>query len=182
MAAGVLEPAGKKQDLQSDWYILFYSKSACPTARHLSNFARSPVPFTYRGREFDTIEAAFQAAKYLYSDRPELFGEVAGLPPAEAKSAGSKSGMLKRGARLDLGRWNGSSVGVMKELVRARMAVDERYRETILAARGSGTALLHFEARGKAPVWGGRFPAGEERTPGNFRGGNLLGKILSGEL
>ena len=154
---------------------VFFSRSKGPE-RQLSNFFPCDVP--HENVLFPSIENAFQAAKYLRSTRPEVFVELASMTPAEARSAGSKTGMRRRGAALDVAAWDRDSVGVMERLVAIRVVQDPGYRSAIAAARKEGTALLHFERSGKKSFWGGSFPAGCERVPANFVGRNMLGKIL----
>lgn len=161
-------------------YVLFFSKAKDPTARYLSNFTEAPVE--YNGVVFPSIENAFQAAKYAHSTQPHLFAELASMTPAEAKSAGSKSGMKKRGATLDLSTWNNLSPRVMKQLVEQRMKTDARYKELILQGRRDGVAFLHFERSGANSLWGGSFPKTMPREAAYFEGGNGLGLIMSGKI
>lgn len=157
-------------------FVLFFSKAADPDARYLSNF--QPARVELDGVVYPSVENAFQAAKYLRSDRPDLAPALARMAPAEAKSAGSRSGMRRRGATLDLRRWDVESEGVMRRLVAQRLRTDARFRGIVARARAAGTRLLHFERSCERSIWGGCFPTGSPRTVHAFRGGNLLGRIL----
>ena len=166
--------------LKSPEYVLFFSKSKSTSERLLSNFSLSPVE--YHGVTFPSIENAFQAAKYRFSTNPGVWTTLAHMSPAEAKREGSKSGMWKHGAVLDVAAWTEASPHVMKTLVQRRMQTDALYRHTIETGRRDGTAFLHFERSGAKSFWGGCFPADAPRTPSAFAGKNVLGKILMGTL
>lgn len=160
-------------------YLLFWSRAKGADEKRLSTFF--PCRVEYRGVAFPCVENAFQAAKFLYSTRPELFDTLdwQGMSASEAKSAGSKSGMRRLGARLTrVQQWDKDSAGIMKELMQCRMRTDGEFRRIVQAARADGTALLHFERSGARSRWGGSFPKGCERVPEKFVGHNLLGKIL----
>lgn len=170
-----------KASMDSPNYILFFSRAKGERERRLSNFF--PARVEYRGVVFPAVENAFQAAKFLYSTRPELFRTLVDMSPAQARSAGSKTGMRRLGAQLiDAHEWDRNSVAIMKELVERRMHTDAEFRAIVEAARRDGTALLHFERSGGRSRWGGSFPKGCERAPENFVGQNLLGKIMSGSM
>lgn len=184
-----------------------YFKAACKYAigRYLSNFADSSLVF--RGEHFRSVENAFQAAKFLYSDRPELFSEkaftlkrtrknpetkqeetyitkvkIGDLPPPLAKSAGSKGGMKKVRATLDIQKWNQVHVDIMRELIGIRVRSDRLFRKILKKARDTGTKLLHFESangkKGAPPFWGGYFKGNSRQELGDFFGHNTLGEIM----
>ena len=162
--------------------IYFFSKSKGFLEKRLSNFYPSPV--YYNGFMYPSIENAFQAAKYECSSKPGIAEELAErrVTPAMAKSLGSKSGMKKRGAVLDVNKWNAKSVRMMKQLVNSRMKTDGLYREIILKARKDKVPFFHFERSGRKSFWGGNFPQGTSQIPSNFVGENMLGKILDGSV
>ena len=110
--------------IQSDLnkMLTFWSKSKHPDHRYLSNFELIPggirVPDDFfilymRNRTFPSIENAFQACKYAFSDNPTLMTTLETCSPKEAKSAGSKTGMKKRKTTLDVSVWNGVSFECM---------------------------------------------------------------------
>lgn len=71
--------------------LLFYSKSKGLKALALSNFSNHSVNF--EGSKYLSIEHAFQAQKYLYSNKPQeinAFTASGQLDPKFAKPAGSK--------------------------------------------------------------------------------------------
>ena len=76
----------------------------------LSNF--HPSVITVQGNTFPSVEHYFHAAKYMCSNRPDyakelqVGGSVGSQSPLEAKRAGSKSGMTRVSATLDVRRWN----------------------------------------------------------------------------
>ena len=161
-------------------YIYFHSRSKGADEKYLSNFSDA-VHIPYKGVSFPSIENAFQAAKYLFSSRPDCFASIAKMTPVQARSAGSKSGMKKLGAVLDASKWNDASTRIMKVLVNTRVTHDERFRRILTKARKNDIKLLHYEsARGKKgaePYWGGYFKDGK-KTLDAFYGKNMLGEIM----
>lgn len=98
------------------------NKMINPDHRYLSNFELIPggirIPDDFfilymRNRTFPSIENAFQACKYAFSDNPTLMTTLETCSPKEAKSAGSKTGMKKRKTALDVSVWNGVSFECM---------------------------------------------------------------------
>lgn len=171
------EPGKNFEDDLHHGFIYFKFASKHILQRYLSNFY--PAKVVYKGVAFPSIEHAFQAAKYLLSNKPEAFKSIAHLKTArEAKSAGSKSGMKKRGAMLDVVRWNELSTDIMRQLVESRVKHDAVYRKILKAARKKKIKLYHFESacgkRGGKPFWGGYFKAGSRE----WFGTNMLGEIM----
>ena len=161
-------------------YIYFHSRSQGADEKYLSNFSNA-VPIPYKGVDFPSVENAFQAAKYLYSSRPDCFASIATMTPVQARSAGSKGGMKKVGAVLDVSKWDAVNTGIMKALIRIRITHDRRFRRLLKDARRKNIQLLHYEsARGKGgaePYWGGYFK-GSKKSLDAFFGKNMLGEIM----
>lgn len=153
-------------------YILFYSKAKDAEARYLSNFQPSSIVF--RGTTFPSVEHAFQAAKFLYSNKPELFNFVAQLDSAlEAKRYGGKTNFTKLGAVLDQKRWNAESATIMEELITIRYNTDAKFKAILDKAQDSKLELYHYERPGRSePYWGGYF------KDNKFIGNNKLGQIM----
>lgn len=166
--------------LKQRGYLYFHSRAKHPVEQMLSTFW--PAAIKYHGLNFPSIEHAFQAAKFLYSDRPDLFSEAArrvrGLTAAKAKSVGSKSGFKRLRATLDIDAWNANRLEVMQELVYYRAQHDPAYRQVLKEARDDGILLLHYEKafgkRGAEPFWGGYF----QKETGQYFGKNWLGKLM----
>ena len=157
-------------------YLYFYSGAKNATEKYLSTF--QPASVIYNGVTFPSIEHGFQAAKFLFSTRPDLFKSFAAKTSLDAKRAGGKGAFKKAGAVLDSAAWNAHSQDVMKALVRSRVRRDSLYRKIIQLARKENIALLHYEKafgkRGAEPFWGGYF----QKESGAFYGKNTLGKIM----
>jgi predicted NAD-dependent protein-ADP-ribosyltransferase YbiA (DUF1768 family) len=159
-------------------YLYFYSGAKHAIEKYLSTFQQTRVE--YKGVVFPSIEHAFQAAKFLFSNRPELFRTFVNFAPKaiDAKRAGGKGAFKKLGATLDAAAWNKHSTDVMRDLVRSRVKNDPLYRKIIKCARKDNIRLLHYEKafgkRGAEPFWGGYFKKGTEQ----FFGKNMLGKIM----
>lgn len=168
------------ENLVKRGYLYFYSGARHPVERYLSTF--HPARIVYRGEVFPSIEHAFQAAKFLYSDRPDLFHAAAmdasAVTAAKAKSLGSKTAFAKRRVVLNVESWNIHNKAVMRELVQARVREDVAFRSILERARQGGLTLYHYEKafgkRGAEPYWGGYF----RKSDGEFFGKNWLGKIL----
>lgn len=158
--------------------ITFWSRSKNPAHRYLSNFQLLPqglcIPNDFfisyvTGYTFPTVENAFHACKYAYSDEPLGIQELMYCSPREAKSIGSKGGMKKRGATLDVETWNRVSFECMSELTKLRFEQDPQFRETILTAEDD---FYHIESR-PPYIWGGCMKHGK------WIGQNRLGNILN---
>lgn len=163
-------------------YLLFHSKGANLTKKEamalgipedapkrLSNFApvvlvidtglfpSSKDGFVGHRYTFASPEHAFQGAKYLYSNRPNLIVEFTvhgalGHDPIQAKSAGSKGGMKKRGTVLNVGEWNSKRDAVMVQIVEARMHQDPVFHDIVMACTIHKIPLIHYSLRDK--YWG----------------------------
>lgn len=175
-------------------YIYFYSKSRGYIEKYLSNFTHLDRPIKWKTQRFPTVEHAFQASKYLYTEperRPDLFKRFAvgqdygKLPAAKVKSLGGRAAMKRLGVTLDMTRWNQVNRDIMKSLIRLRVKTDKLFREILKKANKDGMRFFHFERSGKRSYWGGFFPAEAKRVhepkpaAKHFVGRNELGKILT---
>lgn len=161
--------------------LTFWSRSKHPDHRYLSNFESVPggvrihddfFILYMRGRTFPSIENAFQACKYAFSDNPSCMTALETCSPKEAKSAGSKTGMKKKKTTLDVKLWNKMSYECMSELLNIRYHSDERFKRIIDDARSEGKTFGHIETRGSY-LWGGCMKNGQ------WVGENRLGKIMN---
>jgi predicted NAD-dependent protein-ADP-ribosyltransferase YbiA (DUF1768 family) len=166
------------EDIKKKGYIYFYSGAKHPIERYLSTF--QPARVEYKGVTFPSIEHGFQAAKFLCSNRPDLFATFSAPTAVDAKRAGGKGAFKKAGAVLDTNAWNAHSQDVMTALVKSRIRNDDVYRKILRLARKDNITLLHYEKafgkRGAEPFWGGYFKNGAE--PRVFYGKNTLGNIM----
>ena len=138
--------------------------------RYLSNFC-TDVPFTVDMSNiagcsvfptvlrFRSAEHAFQALKYTYSTKPLMAFELSESikTPLEARRVGSKTGMKKHRAMLDVKQWHARREAVMQHVLQARFAQDSKFRAILQFVRVQGWYLQHYEsrvARDKA-FWGG---------------------------
>tara|TARA_Y100000389_G_scaffold190478_1_gene215370 strand:+ start:43 stop:543 length:501 start_codon:yes stop_codon:yes gene_type:complete len=153
----------------------FWSRSKNHDLRYLSNF--EPVLLTIpneffipsmKDKTFPSVENAFQACKYAHSTNPVQMCELETCTPRVAKSYGSKTGMKKRGVRLDVNAWNKVSYKCMEELLKIRILCDERFRMIIQL---SDKPFFHIETR-PPYIWGGCMKNGV------WVGHNRLGKII----
>jgi len=158
--------------------LLFHSRSKDPKARILSNFSKHSVNF--EGNEYPSIEHAFQAQKYLFSNKPqEIYafttnGELGQLDPKFAKSAGSKSGMARRGAILDSISWNSKSVSIMTSLIEIKIKTHEDVARMLEEAKKLRQSIVHYSLRDMK--WGCHYDYDLRRIK---RGDNLLGEIYT---
>ena len=124
--------------------------------RFLSNFHVQDKPIVVDGLVFDSVEAAYQAAKTLDPVARARFQE---LTPFESK---------KFGRRLDLREdWEDVKVGIMEELVRYKFNSDNQLAQKLIE---TFPAMLV-----EGNWWGDRF-WGVCRK--NHAGQNHLGRIL----
>ena len=186
-------------------YIYYHSGSPSDIAKHLSNF-RNVLEHTGKGirvhgLDFPTIEHAFQGFKFLHleggAQREDLFrlfavdGLIGRKDAGAAKTAGGKGGrslFTKHNLELDGKKWDEHCQAIMEKLVRARSRVDATFRQILRKAAHDQVMLLHFERNRSDDIskhkWGGSFPGGvkrKDRRPADFRGLNLMGKMLMAE-
>ena len=108
---------------------------------------------------FRSAEHAFQAVKYTYSTKPLVAFELSEniKTPLEARRAGSKTGMKKHRAMLDVKQWDARREAVMQHILQARFAQDSKFRAILQFVRVHRWYLQHYEnrvAHNKA-FWGG---------------------------
>jgi predicted NAD-dependent protein-ADP-ribosyltransferase YbiA (DUF1768 family) len=135
------------------------------------------------GNTFVSIEMAFHYEKFKRTNHPEI-GEIyfKGGPfdlfinQGRGKVYSGKASMKKLKCVLDVEKWTGESVEVMKKLVQLRFATDAHFRAIIIDAKEKDVPLLHFE-RGtlkRPPFWG----CFRLNGTGELVGQNMYGKIL----
>ena len=146
----------------ADW------KTPAETRKFSRAVRKSPAPLR--------SPSTFKPPKYLYSSRTDRFATIANMTPVQARSAGSKSGMKKVGAVLDVSKWNEMNTGIMRALIRIRITHDRRFRRLLKDARDHKIKLLHYEG-GAEPYWGGYFK-GSKKSLDAFYGKNMLGEIM----
>lgn len=120
----------------------------------LSNFY--PCKILYNGLEYQSAEAAFQAAKFPPSERYQLTT----MTPGEAKKAGRKAALPKN--------WNMRRLDVMREVVASKFMQNPELAEKLIA---TGDAELI-----EGNWWGDDFWGVCWNSAGT--GHNNLGKIL----
>jgi ribA/ribD-fused uncharacterized protein len=167
-------------------YIMFHSKSGLlstdefptlprDTGKMLSNFA--PLSIQWRGHRYATVEHAFQGAKYLFSNKPEIeksfrIGGSIGSDPVMAKKAGGQSGMAKVDAVLNVPAWEEASEMIMKELVIHKVACNPVIQEILRFSHQNHIRLFHYSRSDMK--WGCYI---DHITGQIKKGRNLLGKI-----
>ena len=127
--------------------------------KYLSNFAGSP--FTWRGREWKTVEHAFQAAKCLTDVESEMIRGC--LTPREAKRMGRSVELLPD--------WEEVKEDVMLDLVRLKFRQNQELAEKLML---TGAAKLVEGNRWHDNTWGKCYC----RRCAGKKGQNLLGKAL----
>lgn len=174
---GAMSAAGRTE--------LFFSKSKAKQdlgkqvpgdwRRRLSNFW--PAQVTIDGRTYPSVEAAFQAAKALHSDKPEMakdfeVGGSVGPDPAVAKQHGSRKVYVAKGAKLKAKEWEAARDAAMMKILQARYDQDEVFRQILEATKALNINLVHFERSGPKAYWGGLV------KDGVVQGRNRLGEML----
>jgi len=124
--------------------------------RFLSNFY--PSPFEYEGKQWPTVEHAFQALKSLSVDEQETIRNLSS--PSEAKKAGKQVNL-----RTD---WEDVKIPLMRSLVYQKFLQNENLKNKLLETED---AILE-EGNNWNDVTYGICP------PGSGNGQNKLGKIL----
>lgn len=118
----------------------------------LSNMAQRP--FTYNGRQYSSVEYAFQSAKLEYAapltqqpiDVQEAFNNP-DLSSKEAKKFGNKI------VGLDRARWDADKFGIMKELIKASFQQNPQALQRLLS---TGDAVLTHNQ--ESSIWKTEFP------------------------
>ena len=142
--------------------------------RDLSNFSAYSVEF--EGKEFPTVEHAFQAAKYRFVviapvEVDDIIEEIRGLATAqEAKSAGGKGGMKSRRVALDIIRWDAHKDAIMNSLLQSKMMRHRLIQEELMLAKMHQIQLVHFSRADK--YWGAVV-----KDDGRIVGENRLGAL-----
>lgn len=152
--------------------ILFHSRSKSDIGRLLSNFYLCPIK--HHDVTFSSVENAFQASKFLMSNKQEYFTHLCDVSPAEARKMGSKSGMNKVGAKLDISAWEKSKNILMESLIIQRFHSDSAFNMELSKLIKNNVHLYHFERSGAKSYWGGFFC----KKDNVFKGQNRLGEIL----
>jgi ribA/ribD-fused uncharacterized protein len=172
--------------------LLFHSKSAklkpkimklygLPenAGQLLSNFAELPV--RWRHHTYPTVEHAFQGAKYLFSNHPEIEkefregGAIGSSSPVEAKHAGSKTGMKKKGAIMSLSNiqeWDAQKEGIMRELIEDKVKRHPVLRDILKSCAKHRIPIVHFSRTNME--WGCHL---EEDGLSIKKGNNKLGNM-----
>jgi ribA/ribD-fused uncharacterized protein len=153
-------------------YVLFHSRAKCNVGKYLSNFY--PCTVLFMGKKFDSVENAFQAAKFTLTNKPEYFEKISNKSATDAKKLGSKGGMKKLGALLEVNEWNESKDEIMQSLLISRYMNNPKFKETIDELNNNKIQLCHFERSGPNAYWGGCF----NKSKTEFLGYNKLGKIM----
>ena len=160
----------------------FHSKSAllkdhvlpADALRRLSNFSEDSVEFDEN--VYPTVEHAFQAQKYMCSNKPELvkmFYDGTLKTSLDAKSAGGKGGMKKHGAALDIGCWDKTKDSIMKTLIQSKIKRNAYIRSILNTARKHNIRFVHFSRTDM--YWGAHMnPDGSIKT-----GLNKLGEMYN---
>ena len=153
-------------------HILFHSRAKCDIGKFLSN----PYPCKVETMDqiFHSVENAFQASKFIMTNKPEYFDKLVHVTPAEANKMGSKGGMTKLGATLDLKKWKENRDEIMDCLIISRYINNKDFQKTIDKLNADDIQLYHFERYGHKAYWGGAF----NKNKTEFIGENKLGKIM----
>ena len=147
------------------------------TPKLLSNFAETPVQWNHH--MYPTVEHAFQAAKYMFSTLPSFekefrVGESIGLqPPKVAKTAGSKTGMKKNKAVLNIVEWDSQKNDIMQQLILDKIERHDIIRSILQSCREHHIPLFHYSKDDY--VWGCTINEEEGIVK---EGSNLLGELF----
>ena len=180
------EPKAKNPDElnkqeKKEEYAQFYSGSKDKTMQLLSNLA--PLNVIYKGREYPSVEHAYQLMKYEYSEPRDkalavfgkLYEESKTLTGKEAVTIGKRKRMEKEGVKLNIQEWNQVSISIMEELIANKIQLHPEIQKIIQDVKDSGKKLLHYSLRDME--WGGFFTKDKVTGEEGLKGNNELGKI-----
>jgi ribA/ribD-fused uncharacterized protein len=158
-------------------YLQFHSKSAqniLPLKR-LSNFSEDPV--TYNGVTYPTVEHAFQAQKYSFTDKPELMQLFTTYATAaEAKSAGTKGAMKKHKTELDINKWNECRDAIMVALITSKIEKNPDIKNILVIAKQNNIRFVHFSRTDM--YWGAHMNEDGSIKKGENRLGIIYNKYI----
>ena len=145
--------------------------------RRLSNFSLDEVE--YEGHRYPSIEHAYQAQKYKYSNKPELMADfyIGGKfnTANEAKEAGGRKGMKAKGTALDFTRWSDAKADqIMEGLVKYKVQKYPEIRNILSILRKNNVHLVHTSLRDK--YWGASMHTDKS---GIKSGKNKLGELYN---
>jgi len=101
--------------------------------RQMSNFAISP--FIFNGLEWNTVEHAFQAAKFINTDKQLYFSFSLNSGSEFSKQSGNEARKRRKSIVLnkdELAKWDEVKNSIMKELWLARFTQDEQSKNVLL--------------------------------------------------
>lgn len=124
----------------------------------LSNFFE--YPFWYNGRQWKTVEHAFQAAKCLNSDDYDKIHNA--NTPGEAKRIGRKVALIHA--------WDHRRVDVMRDCLRMKFLQNDELMEKLL---DTGSEELV-----EGNTWNDNFWGRTRDKNGSWNGANMLGQLL----
>lgn len=126
--------AGESLDSSADTYKEL--KAIKGWRRILSNFALTP--FTWKGKRWNTVEHAFQAAKFE-TIAPELFDSFSLDSGSELGRSGGDAARSERKALVftpaQKAAWDARSAEVMRELWEAKFSQDKEAQRVLLLTR-----------------------------------------------
>jgi predicted NAD-dependent protein-ADP-ribosyltransferase YbiA (DUF1768 family) len=135
--------------------LWFWSKSANPALKYVSNYQPCPVPIVDDdGKKYRSVEALFQGQKFNYlvgEPRPDLKERYTtsgclGAGSSDAlKRASGKAAFKKLGVALDVAKWNAVSRTIMRDALTRRWAIDPRLRDIVQNCVDAGEQLRHFQ-------------------------------------
>ena len=165
-----------------DSWLLFHSKAKksnepmpSNAARILSNFSLLDV--SYQDKTYRSIEHVYHASKFSYrrngDARSDLVEEIRNLSsPQEAKVAGGKKGMKKRGVELDVELFDSVRDDIMKSLVKDKITRHSEVQDILRKSKEEKIELLHHSRSDM--YWGCHV---DNETGQIRKGRNRLGEI-----
>ena len=167
---------------KKDQYVQFYSGSKDKNMQLLSNLALLNV--MYKGKEYPSVEHAYQLMKYEYSEprdkaiavMEKIYEESQTLSGKEAVVLGKRKRMEKEGVKLNIQEWIKVSTEIMEELIQDKLQRHPEVRKIAQQVKESGKKLLHYSLRDME--WGGFFTKDKVTGEEGLKGKNELGKIF----
>ena len=144
----VKQPIQNKEGIDSNNKINIYAGTN--ENADLSNFAIRP--FEIKGYKFNSVEQAFQEAKYEFTRRTAEDEQVR-TNIQNAKSSSKVKSLGRKYQTLDAKAWDNKSSEIMKRIIKLSFEQNPKALEKLLA---TGSAeLTHTQDKGK---WGKEFP------------------------
>jgi predicted NAD-dependent protein-ADP-ribosyltransferase YbiA (DUF1768 family) len=121
--------------------VKYVSPTGCTGAGHyMSTFY--PKSLTYKGITYPTVEHAYQAAKFRFTDHPIISRQFRQggyvTCPKQAKNLGTLKNLSEIGVTLDYKQWIQYKHDIFKQIIQKRMQTDMLFNDLVSSSLYEG--------------------------------------------